>query len=132
MNACVHTDTKPQISSTRSRGLGWRIHGSVEDTKLSTNKQHTLSLYLYSISFLTVPIFLFWSHFGFDTLFGLFVLLVLLEIRIMVGPKSKLPQAIMTFGLFLHRRECTSRRYVPKFKYTILEGPNPGLPRRFR
>ena len=43
MNACVHTDTNPQISSTRSRGLGWRIHGSVEDTKLSTNKQHTLS-----------------------------------------------------------------------------------------
>ena len=27
----------------RSRGLGWRIHGSVEDTKLSTNKQHSLS-----------------------------------------------------------------------------------------
>ena len=27
-----------------SRGLGWRIHESVEDTKLSTNKQHTLSL----------------------------------------------------------------------------------------
>jgi hypothetical protein len=25
------------------RGLGWRIHGSVEDTKLSTNKQHSLS-----------------------------------------------------------------------------------------
>jgi len=24
-------------------GLGWRIHGSVEDTKLSTNKQHSLS-----------------------------------------------------------------------------------------
>ena len=24
------------------RGLGWRIHGSVEDTKLSTNKQHSL------------------------------------------------------------------------------------------
>jgi hypothetical protein len=43
MNAWVHTNTKPQISSTRSRGLGWRIHGSVEDTKLSTNKQHTLS-----------------------------------------------------------------------------------------
>jgi hypothetical protein len=43
MNAWVHTDTKPQISSTRSRVLGWRIHGSVEDTKLSTNKQHTLS-----------------------------------------------------------------------------------------
>jgi len=38
----VHTYTKPQTSSTRSRGLGWRIHGSVEDTKLSTNKQHTL------------------------------------------------------------------------------------------
>ena len=31
----------PQTSSTRSRGLGRRIHGSVEDTKLSTNKQHT-------------------------------------------------------------------------------------------
>jgi hypothetical protein len=29
-------------TSTRSRGLGRRIHGSVEDTKLSTNKQHTL------------------------------------------------------------------------------------------
>ena len=27
----------------RSRSLGWRIHESVEDTKLSTNKQHTLS-----------------------------------------------------------------------------------------
>ena len=26
-----------------SRGLGWRMHESVEDTKLSTNKQHTLS-----------------------------------------------------------------------------------------
>ena len=44
MNACVHTYTKPQTSSTRSRGPGWRIHGRVEDTKLSTNKQHTLSL----------------------------------------------------------------------------------------
>jgi hypothetical protein len=43
VNACVHTYTKPQTSSTRSRGLGWGIHGSVEDTKLSTNKQHTLS-----------------------------------------------------------------------------------------
>jgi len=39
----VHTYTKPQTSSTRSRGPGWRIHESVEDTKLSTNKQHTLS-----------------------------------------------------------------------------------------
>ena len=44
MNACVHTYTKPQTPSTRRRGPGWRIHGSVEDTKLSTNKQHTLSL----------------------------------------------------------------------------------------
>jgi hypothetical protein len=43
VNACAHTYTKPQTSSTRSRGLGWRIHGSVEDTKLSTNKQHSLS-----------------------------------------------------------------------------------------
>jgi hypothetical protein len=44
VNACVHTYTKPQTSSTRSRGLGWRIHESVEDTKLSTNKQHSLSI----------------------------------------------------------------------------------------
>ena len=28
----------------QSRGPGWRIHGGVEDTKLSTNTQHTLSL----------------------------------------------------------------------------------------
>ena len=28
----------------QSCGLGWRIHESVEDTKLSTNKQHTLSV----------------------------------------------------------------------------------------
>ena len=41
-NACVHTYTEPQTSSTRSRGLGRRIHEGVEDTKLSTNKQHTL------------------------------------------------------------------------------------------
>jgi hypothetical protein len=44
VNACVHTYTKPRTSSTRSRGLGRRIHGSVEDTKLSTNKQLSLSL----------------------------------------------------------------------------------------
>ena len=44
MNACVHTYTKQQTSSTRSRGPGWRMHGSVEDTKLSTNKQLSLSL----------------------------------------------------------------------------------------
>jgi hypothetical protein len=43
MNACGHTYTKSQTPSTRRRGPGWRIHGSVEDTKLSTNKQHTLS-----------------------------------------------------------------------------------------
>ena len=44
MNTCVHTYTEPQTSSTRSCGLGRRIHGSVEDTKLSTNKQHSPSL----------------------------------------------------------------------------------------
>ena len=49
MNAWVHTYTKPQTSSTRSRGLGWRIHESVEDTKLSTNKQHTLSLFAFAL-----------------------------------------------------------------------------------
>jgi hypothetical protein len=39
------TRTRPRTMArlTRSRGLGWRIHGSVEDTKLSTNKQHSLS-----------------------------------------------------------------------------------------
>ena len=42
MNACVHTYTKSQTPSTRRCGPGWRIHGSVEDTKLSTNKQHSL------------------------------------------------------------------------------------------
>jgi len=44
VNAWVHTYTKSQTPSTRSRGLGWRIHESVEDTKLSTNKQHSLCL----------------------------------------------------------------------------------------
>ena len=48
VNAWVHTYTKPQTSSTRSRGLGWRIHESVEDTKLSTNKQLTLSLKIHT------------------------------------------------------------------------------------
>ena len=43
VNACVHTYTKSQTPNTRRRGPGWRIHGSVEDTKLSSNKQHTLS-----------------------------------------------------------------------------------------
>ena len=43
MNACGHTYTKSQTPSTRRRGPGWRIHGSVEDTKSSTNKQHSLS-----------------------------------------------------------------------------------------
>ena len=33
----------PEIPRHQGRGLGWRIHESVEDTKLSTNKQHTLS-----------------------------------------------------------------------------------------
>ena len=43
MNACGHTYTKSQTPSTRRRGPGWRIHGSVEDTELSTNKQHSLN-----------------------------------------------------------------------------------------
>ena len=45
MNACVHTYTKSKTPSTRRRGPGWRIHGSVEDTKSSTNKQYSLSLH---------------------------------------------------------------------------------------
>ena len=32
-----------RLRARESRGLGRRIHGSVEDTKLSTNKQHSLS-----------------------------------------------------------------------------------------
>jgi len=39
-SACTHTCT-----FALSRGLGRRIHGSVEDTKLSTNKQHSLSVH---------------------------------------------------------------------------------------
>ena len=35
--------------SSESRGLGWRIQESVEDTKLSTNKQHSLSAVLYTV-----------------------------------------------------------------------------------
>jgi hypothetical protein len=68
VNACVHTYTKPQTSSTRSRGLGRRIHGSVEDTKLSTNKQHSLKF--------QTRVFFPWS---FSTVFfhGLFPRLVL-------------------------------------------------------
>jgi len=31
------------LEDSVKQGLGWRIHESVEDTKLSTNKQHTLS-----------------------------------------------------------------------------------------
>ncbi len=54
----LHVKTSPVVVSAaqwvsphdiivmESRGLGRRIHGSVEDTKLSTNKQHTLSLCL--------------------------------------------------------------------------------------
>jgi hypothetical protein len=34
----VITNTK----HTRIRSPGWRIHGGVEDTKLNTNKQHSL------------------------------------------------------------------------------------------
>jgi hypothetical protein len=37
---CVFITAGP--STKLSRGLGRRIHGSVEDTKLSTNKQHSL------------------------------------------------------------------------------------------
>ena len=37
-----HVTRNNRVHSVDSRGLGWRIHGSVEDTKLSTNKQHTL------------------------------------------------------------------------------------------
>jgi hypothetical protein len=33
------------------RGPGWRKHGGVEDTKLSTNKQHTLSLFYLRVAF---------------------------------------------------------------------------------
>jgi hypothetical protein len=47
MNACVHTYMKSQTPSTRRRGPCWRIHGSVEDTKLSTNEQHSLYIYIY-------------------------------------------------------------------------------------
>ena len=45
---CSHLITLPRhlffTCVESQRGPGWQIHGSVEDTKLSTNKQHTLSL----------------------------------------------------------------------------------------
>ena len=31
------------MNTSEGRSLGWRMHGSVEDTKLSTNKHHSLS-----------------------------------------------------------------------------------------
>jgi hypothetical protein len=36
-------NTDRNIRNIQRRCPGWRIHGSVEDTKLSTNKQHSLS-----------------------------------------------------------------------------------------
>jgi hypothetical protein len=36
------------MTEVSPRSLGWQIHGSVEDTKLSTNKQHSLSDLLLS------------------------------------------------------------------------------------
>jgi hypothetical protein len=40
-----HTKNAPKKykKMQKTRGLGRRIHGSVEDTKLSTNKQHSLT-----------------------------------------------------------------------------------------
>jgi hypothetical protein len=47
--ARAHVHQKDLIDrQLMSRGLGWRIHESVEDTKLSTNKQHTLSIHASS------------------------------------------------------------------------------------
>jgi hypothetical protein len=46
------------------RGPGWRIHGGVEDTKLSTNKEHSLSLLLSSSSSSSSSSFLFASVSG--------------------------------------------------------------------
>ncbi len=40
---CYIPRSRVKYTTNASRGLGWRIHGSVEDTKLSTNKQHSLS-----------------------------------------------------------------------------------------
>jgi hypothetical protein len=41
--SCLSNSNSDPGSSTWSRGLGWRMHESGEDTKLSTNKQHTLA-----------------------------------------------------------------------------------------
>jgi hypothetical protein len=40
---CVVTSFRIRGIRHQTPNLGWRIHGSVEDTKLSTNKQHSLS-----------------------------------------------------------------------------------------
>ena len=46
----VESEDEAEIDAPEgSRGLGRRIHGSVEDTKLSTNKQHTLSTKLKEV-----------------------------------------------------------------------------------
>jgi len=41
---CVLSHADHLICALSQLICGWRIHGGVEDTKFSTNKQHTLSL----------------------------------------------------------------------------------------
>ena len=45
-NVRVHTYTQTPHTHTPHAASGWRIHCGVEVTELSTNKQHTLSLYI--------------------------------------------------------------------------------------
>jgi len=42
---CLYFIVKSVYFILETRGPGWRIHGGVEDTKFSTNKQLSLSLY---------------------------------------------------------------------------------------
>jgi hypothetical protein len=47
MAICVCLSSPHTHTPTHMFGPGWRIHESVEDTKLSTNKQHSLYLCVY-------------------------------------------------------------------------------------
>jgi len=53
----LFSSSSARSHTCESRGLGWRIHGSVEDTKLSTNKQHSLSYHhAFASPFLISPV----------------------------------------------------------------------------
>ena len=52
--ALIKNRNKDQVTRS-SRGLGWRIHGSVEDTKFSTNKELSLNAAHRQVSHPVIP-----------------------------------------------------------------------------